>query len=74
MKLFNFTCRRLSRRFLDTPDRSEIELEAIFSGGPFWPGEKEGRMKKILRILVFVLVCDLAGTIGRFFTAPSIPA
>jgi tryptophan-rich sensory protein len=30
-------------------------------------------MKKALRILVFILVCELAGIIGSFFTAPSIP-
>jgi translocator protein len=30
-------------------------------------------MKKALRILAFVLVCELAGIIGSFFTAPSIP-
>ncbi len=30
-------------------------------------------MKKTLRILVFVLICELAGIIGSFFTTPSIP-
>jgi benzodiazapine receptor len=30
-------------------------------------------MKKALRILAFVLVCELAGIIGSFFTAPSVP-
>ena len=30
-------------------------------------------MKKALGILVFVLVCELAGIIGSFFTMPSIP-
>ena len=30
-------------------------------------------MKKALGILVFVLVCELAGVIGSFFTAPSVP-
>ncbi len=30
-------------------------------------------MKKTLRILVFVLICELAGIIDSFFTTPSIP-
>jgi tryptophan-rich sensory protein len=30
-------------------------------------------MKKALRILAFILVCELAGIIGSFFTRPSIP-
>jgi benzodiazapine receptor len=30
-------------------------------------------MKRALRILAFILVCELAGIIGSFFTAPSIP-
>jgi benzodiazapine receptor len=30
-------------------------------------------MKKALQILAFVLVCELAGIIGSFFTAPSVP-
>ena len=30
-------------------------------------------MKKALKILAFVLVCELAGIIGSFFTAPSVP-
>ena len=30
-------------------------------------------MKKALGILAFVLVCELAGIIGSFFTAPSVP-
>lgn len=30
-------------------------------------------MKKILRILVFIIVCELAGVIGSVFTRPSIP-
>jgi benzodiazapine receptor len=35
--------------------------------------EKEDRMKKALGILIFVLVCELAGIIGSVFTTPSIP-
>jgi benzodiazapine receptor len=30
-------------------------------------------MKRALRILIFVLVCELAGIVGSFFTTPSIP-
>jgi len=30
-------------------------------------------VKKALRILIFVLVCELAGVIGSVFTTPSIP-
>lgn len=30
-------------------------------------------MKRVLRILVFILVCELAGVIGSVFTTPSIP-
>lgn len=30
-------------------------------------------MKKALRILIFILVCELAGIVGSFFTTPSIP-
>lgn len=30
-------------------------------------------MKKALRILIFILVCELAGIIGSAFTTPSIP-
>jgi tryptophan-rich sensory protein len=30
-------------------------------------------MKRALRILVFVLICELAGVIGSVFTRPSIP-
>ena len=30
-------------------------------------------MKKALRILIFVLVCELAGFVGSVFTTPSIP-
>lgn len=30
-------------------------------------------MKKALKILAFILVCELAGVVGSFFTTPSIP-
>jgi len=30
-------------------------------------------MRKMLGILVFILVCELAGIVGSFFTRPSIP-
>jgi benzodiazapine receptor len=30
-------------------------------------------MKKALRILIFVVICELAGAIGSVFTRPSIP-
>jgi benzodiazapine receptor len=30
-------------------------------------------MKKALRIIVFILVCEFAGVIGSLFTSPSIP-
>ena len=30
-------------------------------------------MRKVLGILVFILVCELAGIVGSFFTRPSIP-
>lgn len=30
-------------------------------------------MKKIVGILAFILICELAGIIGSFFTRPSIP-
>lgn len=30
-------------------------------------------MKKVLGVLIFVLVCELAGVIGSVFTTPSIP-
>lgn len=36
-------------------------------------GRLEDHMKKALGILVFVLICELAGIIGSLFTTPSIP-
>jgi len=30
-------------------------------------------MRKVLGILVFILLCELAGIVGSFFTRPSIP-
>jgi translocator protein len=36
-------------------------------------GQKEKRMRKALGILVFVVICELAGVIGSVATAPSIP-
>lgn len=58
---------------LDTPDKNKLELGAIISGGLLLTREKEVNMKKALGILVFVLVCELAGIIGSLFTTPSIP-
>jgi hypothetical protein len=48
-------------------------LGAIFRPGLPLPGEKEDRIKKALKILVFILICELAGIIGSLFTSPSIP-